>query len=128
MFNVKVSVESNRKQYEAAAADAIQRGLEGVGMEAVDKAQGGTPVDTGRLRNSIAWAVGNNSGGGDDTPMGAAPVGTVVIGSNVEYAEIIEEGGQGRKAYRMLRNAISDISSSGRAKAIIEASLEAATD
>lgn len=136
---VSVKVESYAKELKATVYDAAMRGLKSVGMESVtlthrQKEQGGTPVDTGRLRNSIAWAVGNSSGGGSDgtgggdKPLQAPEDWTLAIGSNVEYAQIVEEGGGKRKPVRMLRNAITDISTSERAGKIITASIDAALD
>lgn len=129
MSTIKVQVQSNKREVQRLTAEAIQRGLEAAGMEAVTlthrpKEQGGTPVDTGRLRNSIAWAVGNASGGGDDSPSGTIEDGVLVIGTNVEYAELIEEGRQGGGGAHMLRNAINDVAP--RAEKILKASIEAA--
>lgn len=49
-------------------------------------------VDTGRLRNSITWAIRGNSGkgGGRDAPQSNPEEATVYIGTNVEYAGIQE--------------------------------------
>lgn len=57
---------------------AIARALEEIGIEAEGDAKELCPVDTGRLRNSITHAV----------VAGSEPC--VVIGTNVEYAEIVE--------------------------------------
>lgn len=129
-ITAKVTFTSNLKITLEACDEAIQRGLEAAGMRAVtythrDKASGGTPVDTGRLRNSIAWAVGNASGGGDDAgAAGTAPKNVMVIGTNVEYGRYIEEGGYNRHAYHMLRNALTD--GADEYERIIKANLEAA--
>ena len=73
------------------------------------KERGGTPVDTGRLRNSIAWATASQGGGGTDAPLGGgADDHTVIIGTNVEYGEDVEEGTSKRKPAHMLRNALTD--------------------
>lgn len=134
MSTIKVQVQSNKREVQRLTAEAIQRGLESAGMEAVTlthrlKEQGGTPVVTGRLKNSIAWAVGNASGGGkdgggEDKPLGTVEDGVLVIGSNVEYAELIEEGRQGGGGAHMLRNAINDVAP--KAEKILKASIEAA--
>lgn len=128
-------LESNLKQTLKASNEAIERGLEAIGMRAVTythrpKSQRGTPVVTSRLKNSIAWATQNNSGGGGDgtggddaPPGGGADPRTVAIGSNVEYAQIVEEGSAKRKARRMLRNALTD--GLDEYKKILQASLEA---
>lgn len=140
MFNFKV--QSNKREVQQLTAEAIQRGLEATGMEAVTlthrlKEQGGTPVDTGRLKNSIAWATSTHEGFAytytddnkkpySDQVGSGLPDGTVVIGTNVEYAEIIEEGRQGGGGAHMLRNAINDIAP--RAKKLVEASIKAALE
>lgn len=124
-------IKSNVTAVQKICADALQRGLEACGMQAVtlthrDKLQGGTPVDTGRLRNSIAWAVEDGTSGGhdaDDTPHAQPQPGALVIGTNVEYGVYIEEGTASRPAYHMLRNALVD--GQDKFKAIIRASLEA---
>lgn len=124
-----VTFESNLPEVKRASAEAIERGLAAIGMRAVTythrpKEQGGTPVDTGRLRNSIAWATQNQSGGGDDaTSNGGADTNTVVIGTNVEYGQIIEEGSARRSAAHMLRNALTD--GADEYKKIMQAALEA---
>ena len=120
-FNFEL--KSNRKEVLRGSEEAIERGLAAIGMRAVTythrpKELGGTPVDTGRLRNSIAWATASQSGGGmekpplcggtDAPPGGGADDRTVVIGTNVEYGEFVEEGTSKRKPAHMLRNALAD--------------------
>ena len=117
----KFKLKSNRKEVLRGSEEAAERGLVAIGMRAVTythrpKERGGTPVDTGRLRNSIAWATANQSGGGTDEPPGGedAPPGggaadrTVVIGTNVKYGKAVEEGTSKRKPAHMLRNALTD--------------------
>lgn len=48
-------------------------------------------VKTGRLKNSINWAVGNQWGAGD-VPLCLPEEDTVYIGTNVEYAPYHELG------------------------------------
>lgn len=122
-------LKSNRKEVLRGSEEAVERGLAAIGMRAVTythrpKERGGTPVDTGRLRNSIAWATASQSGGGTDAPPeGGADDRTVVIGTNVEYGEIVEEGTSNRKPAHMLRNALTD--GSDEYARIMEASLKA---
>ena len=107
-------LKSNRKEVLRGSEEAVERGLAAIGMRAVTythrpKERGGTPVDTGRLRNSIAWATASQGGGGTDAPLGGgADDRTVIIGTNVEYGEIVEEGTSKRKPAHMLRNALAD--------------------
>lgn len=107
-------LKSNRKEVLRGSEEAVERGLAAIGMRAVTythrpKERGGTPVDTGRLRNSIAWATASQGGGGTDAPSGGgADDRTVIIGTNVEYGEVVEEGTSKRKPAHMLRNALTD--------------------
>ena len=107
-------LESNRKEVLRSSEEAVERGLAAIGMRAVTythrpKKRGGTPVDTGRLRNSIAWATASQGGGGTDALLGGgADDRTVIIGTNVEYGETVEEGTSKRKPAHMLRNALAD--------------------
>ena len=122
-------LKSNRKEVLRGSEEAVERGLAAIGMRAVTythrpKERGGTPVDTGRLRNSIAWATASQSGGGTDAPPGGgADDHTVVIGTNVEYGETVEEGTSKRKPAHMLRNALTD--GSDEYARIVEAALKA---
>ena len=126
-FNFEL--KSNRKEVLRGSEEAVERGLAAIGMRAVTythrpKERGGTPVDTGRLRNSIAWATASQGGGGTDAPSGGgADDRTVIIGTNVEYGEVVEEGTSKRKPAHMLRNALAD--GSDEYARIMEASLKA---
>ena len=122
-------LKSNRKEVLRGSEEAVERGLAAIGMRAVTythrpKERGGTPVDTGRLRNSIAWATASQGGGGTDAPLGGgADDRTVIIGTNVEYGEVVEEGTSKRKPAHMLRNALAD--GSDEYARIMEAALKA---
>lgn len=122
-------LKSNRKEVLRGSEEAVERGLAAIGMRAVTythrpKERGGTPVDTGRLRDSIAWATASQGGGGTDAPSGGgADDRTVIIGTNVEYGEIVEEGTSKRKPAHMLRNALTD--GSDEYARIMEAALKA---
>lgn len=82
--------ENNAKAIEEHFDRAIATALEEIGLTAERYAKRETPVDTGRLRNSITHVIGTDS---------------VYIGSNVEYAPAIEMGVHGRKGVNMLHNA-----------------------
>ena len=122
-------LKSNRKEVLRGSEEAIERGLAAIGMRAVTythrpKERGGTPVDTGRLRNSIAWATASQGGGGTDAPSGGgADDHAVIIGTNVEYGKFVEEGTSKRKPAHMLRNALTD--GADEYARIMEASLKA---
>ena len=122
-------LKSNRKEVLRGSEEAVERGLAAIGMRAVTythrpKERGGTPVDTGRLRNSIAWATASQGGGGTDAPSGGgADDHAVIIGTNVEYGKFVEEGTSKRKPAHMLRNALTD--GSDEYARIMEAALKA---
>ena len=84
---------NNSKEILEKSKIAKRRGLEAIGVTAEGHAKENTPVITGRLRNSISYAVED-----DD----------VYIGSNVEYAPFVELGARGRKPVHMLRNAATN--------------------
>lgn len=62
-----------------AMKEQVALGLESIGQEAEGYAKDDAPVDTGRLRNSIAHSV-------DEAGQ------AVYIGTNVEYAPYVEYG------------------------------------
>ena len=72
---------------------AIERGLEAIGMTAEGHAKKITPVDTGRLRNSISYATDDEA---------------AYIGTNVEYAPYVELGARGRDGKHMLQRAATE--------------------
>lgn len=69
----------NSQQVLSALEQAIERGLEKIGLTAEAYAKLECPVDTGRLRNSITHEV----------RIGEK---AVYIGTNVEYAPYVELG------------------------------------
>lgn len=109
----------------SALEAAIKRGNEAIGMTAEGHAKkkitAAGAVDTGRLRNSITYALAGeeahvksykaNKGGKDretytydGTAEGKKGSG-VYIGTNVEYAVFVENGAQGRTAVHFLQDA-----------------------
>jgi phage gpG-like protein len=87
------SYKDNSKEVLSALDKAIERGLEAIGLTAEGYAKKITPVDTGRLRNSIGHAVEDKS---------------AYIGTNVEYAPYIELGARGRKGKHMLQRSATE--------------------
>ena len=85
--------KDNTDEVLSALEKAIGRGLEAIGMTAEGHAKKITPVDTGRLRNSIAHAVDDDA---------------AYIGTNVEYAPYVELGAQGRNGVHMLQRAATE--------------------
>jgi HK97 gp10 family phage protein len=112
-------VESHKKEVDDALADAIEKALTSCGIRAEELAAKMCPVDTGLLRNSIAFGLdggqmskdkyqddkGKQQGEyGGQLPK--AEERTVYIGSNVEYAPYVELGASGRSAQPFLRPAV----------------------
>ena len=71
---MKVDYKDNSKQVWSAMEKAIKNGLEAIGLTAETYAKKATPVDTGRLRNSISHETDEEA---------------VYIGTNVEYAAFV---------------------------------------
>ena len=87
------SYKDNTEEVLSALEKAKKRGLEAIGLTAEGYAKKDTPVDTGRLRNSIAHAVEDDA---------------AYIGTNVEYAPYVELGARGRDGKHMLQRAATE--------------------
>ena len=85
--------KDNTDEVLSAMENAVERGLEAIGLMAEGHAKKITPVDTGRLRNSISHAVKDNA---------------AYIGTNVEYATYVEAGARGRDGKHMLQRAATE--------------------
>ena len=83
----------NTDEVLAALERAKRRGLEAIGLTAEGHAKRETPVDTGRLRNSISHATDDEA---------------AYIGTNVEYAPYVELGARGRQGVHMLQRAATE--------------------
>lgn len=119
-----VTIESHLPDASKALEKALEMWVEMTGGELVNLTHReqprnggrGTPVDTSRLRNSMAYASDRDYK-------------TVYVGTNVEYAEFVEEGssradyglGKGIGAH-MLRNAVMDCDE--QAKTYLQEALE----
>ena len=90
---MSITTKDNTKEVLSAIEKAIERGLEAIGQTAEGYAKENTPVDTGRLRNSISHAVEDDA---------------VYIGSNVEYAPYVELGSPTVKAHHMLQKSATE--------------------
>ena len=87
------SYKDNTQEVLSALEKAKKRGLEAIGLVAEGHAKKITPVDTGRLRNSISHATDDEA---------------AYIGTNVEYAPYVELGARGRAGVHMLQRAASE--------------------
>lgn len=76
---MEIKLEDNSKLVGAALKKAYMKALERCGQQAEGYAKDLTPVDTGRLSNSIAHKVDKSEK-------------AVYIGTNVEYAPYVELG------------------------------------
>ena len=85
--------KDNTDEVIAAFERAKRRGLEAIGLTAEGYAKRETPVDTGRLRNSISHATDDEA---------------AYIGTNVEYAPYVELGARGRQGKHMLQRAATE--------------------
>ena len=85
--------KDNTDEVLAALEKAKKRGLEAIGLTAEGHAKNETPVDTGRLRNSINYATDDEA---------------AYIGTNVEYAPYVELGARGRRGAHMLQRAATE--------------------
>jgi hypothetical protein len=123
-----IEYRDNTEEVLSALEAAIKRGNEAIGMTAEGHAKkkitAAGAVDTGRLRNSITYALAGeethvksykaNKGGKDretytydGTAEGKKGSG-VYIGTNVEYAVFVENGAQGRTAVHFLQDAATN--------------------
>ena len=87
------TTKDNTKEVLSALDKAIERGLEAIGLTAEGYAKKETPVDTGRLRNSISHATDKEA---------------AYIGTNVEYAPYVELGSPTVEAHHMLQRAATE--------------------
>lgn len=105
---ISITIENNLPKAKDGLKYALEQwakytGGKMVNLTARDRFSRGTPVDTGRLRNSMDYATDADNK-------------TVYVGTNVEYALDVEEGkpninygfGKGVGAH-MLRNAVMDV-------------------
>lgn len=111
---ISVNLIDNSDEVRNALTEVLEKALTEIGIEAEAHAKEiiteKGAVDTGRLRNSITWAVGGESahaaGYSGTAPKKDEPC--VYIGSNVEYAEWIENGTSRMKPRPFLRPAVED--------------------
>ena len=85
--------KDNTDEVLAVLERAKKRGLEAIGLVAEGHAKKLTPVDTGRLRNSISHATDDEA---------------AYIGTNVEYGPYVELGSPTIKAHHMLQKAATE--------------------
>lgn len=98
-MSVNVKVTDNSDTVRREFRKKIQLALKLIGEAAVGYATEDSPVDTGRLRNSLTYATATKIGiagnsavneAQDSTPRSLPPDDVVCIGTNVEYAKYVE--------------------------------------
>ena len=90
---MKVDYKDYSKEVLAAMEKGKRNALTAIGSTAETYAKQETPVDTGRLRNSISHTVDGEA---------------AYIGTNVEYAPYVELGTSRAKAHHMLQKAATE--------------------
>ena len=116
--------KDNSKEISEKIEEAVLRGLVTCGLTAEKYAKKLTPVDTGLLRNSITYAISgeeaaidtyeDNEGKNKGFYSGTAPEESsdkkksVYIGTNVEYASMVEIGTLRADAQPFLKPAVND--------------------
>ena len=116
---MKVDYKDYSKEILAALEKGKRNALTAIGATAETYAKKATPVDTGRLLNSITFATGDYSGIGtytdknkksysDATARNTPKDDEVGIGTNVEYAAYTELGTQHITAHHYLKRAVTE--------------------
>lgn len=104
-----VNITDNSDEVRAKLEEALESAGIQIGMLAEGYAKVLTPVDTGRLRNSITYKYEKSEH-------------AVFIGTNTEYALYVEEGHHSYGGHHMLKNAAAN--HGDEYKAIIEESMK----
>ena len=90
---MKVDYTDNSQQILSALEKGKRNALTAIGATAETYAKQETPVDTGRLRNSISHSVDGEA---------------AYIGTNVEYAPYLELGTKKITAHHYLKRAVTE--------------------
>lgn len=90
---MSIEIKDNTDEFLEAFSEAKARALKKIGLAAEGYAKKETPVDTGRLRNSITHA--------EDEKF-------TYIGTNVEYGPYVELGSSHNTAHHMLQRAATE--------------------
>ena len=112
-FEIKIENDNTEKTLKLKD-EAVARALMIIGGKAEGYVKALTPVDTGRLRNSITYKTKKQKSSpqspakGSDGVRGTPTEAQVFIGTNVEYAPYVEYGAQGRPARHMIKNGVGN--------------------
>lgn len=119
---VEVKLENNTAKVLSEFGDSMERALYAIGISAQGDVvkymsnidfTGRDIVNTGRLRGSISFVTPEAESGVYDTNATAADAihgqgleNTVIIGTNVEYGDKVNNGTRGQKARHFMENGI----------------------
>jgi HK97 gp10 family phage protein len=119
---VDVKIENNTAKVLGEFGSAMGRALYAIGVEAQGDVvkymskpdfTGRDIVDTGRLRGSISFVtpdaesgVYDNNADSSDALSGKGEENTVIIGTNVEYANYVNNGTRKQRARKFMENGI----------------------
>lgn len=95
-----IEFKDNSAVFRAAYPAAITKALTAVGATGEKHAKAETPVDTGRLRNSVSHAVMGNA---------------AYVGANTEYAPYVELGTRYMQGSHMIQKACQNHSAEYKA-------------
>lgn len=115
---IDVKIDSHKDEVMKLEENAIEKILWEMGAKAEGFAKEETPVDTGRLRNSITFVTkadegkivsySDSHGNAYDYSVGSGiSDNSVAIGTNVEYAKYVELGTSKMAGHHMLEKAVS---------------------
>lgn len=135
MGRIDVRITNNSTAVLRELSEKVEAALIACGHEAERYAKKNSPVDTGRLKNSITFVTnkfqsdantsGRENAKADDYKPKATPENNAVyIGTNVEYAEVQEFGSYNHTVGKQhfLRDSVAQ--HQDKYKAIIKAALE----
>lgn len=124
-LSYKITLEDNAPLILAELKEDVERALYAIGVKAVEGAvtsisgdytKSNQAVDTGRLRASISFITAGGQNGesketsenskSGDKLAGSAPANSVIVGSNVEYAEYVHDGTSRMEGRPFLREGI----------------------
>lgn len=133
-MEIEVEIKSNVDNVKKDFNDSCLKALNEIGLKIATAAFAMAPHDTGYLRNSITYAISGKNAAkteySDDAHKkkgsysGAAPDDElcVYVGTNVEYAEIMELGSSRTKARPYLKPALTN--NIGEIERIIRSSMD----
>ena len=98
-----IKFTDNSQKFLSAYPGAIYKAVIAIGAAGEKHAKAGTPVDTGRLRNSMAHVAQENA---------------AIIGTAVEYGPYAELGTRNMSGHHMIQNACQNHSAEYKAIAV----------